>query len=52
MHDPGCTYPNGLLEIKWPYNYVTTPFRGVCRHFCRGGGGGEEFIIGVYYSIT
>ena len=28
VHDPGYTGPNGLLEIKCPYNYHdSTPFQ-------------------------
>ena len=25
VHDPGCTDPNGLLQIKYPGNYPDTP---------------------------
>ena len=25
VHDPGCTDPNGLLQIKCPDNYPDTP---------------------------
>ena len=32
VHDPGCIDPNGLLEIKYPYNYRgRTPFQAACR---------------------
>ena len=36
VHDPDCTDPNGVLEIKCPYNYSdNTPFQAASlKGFC------------------
>ena len=38
VYDPGCTDPNGVFEIKGPYNYSdTTPFQAASQKgfYCR-----------------
>ena len=38
VHDPGCTDPNGLLEINCPYNYHdSTSFQAAAQ---------KEFVAG------